>query len=150
MAMKTYCNTMLLVIITLFFGTALAQNISDRELNPHKNVRLVLRAGPDNLPKELKDRYERFLPIFEEVLRENTADTEAERALVIQVVPAVKVVGSAKTKRVTASITAYTRNSKSQYVGTLLLYSYTTGEDVNKEEIAQFLKQQILKPLGAS
>jgi hypothetical protein len=150
MIMKIRYDSMFLGIVLLFPCTALAQDTSEREIYPNKNVRLVLLAVPPDLPKELKDRYESFLPLFEEVLKENTTDREPESALFFRLVPAVKLVGSAKTKRAIVIVTAYKRNSRSEYVANLLLHSYATGKNVNKDEIAQFLKQQILSPLGGS
>ena len=67
--------------------------------------------------------------------------------LFVLVAPGVKEVGSAKIKRPLAQITAYEKNSKNEYLGNLLLYSYVTGETVNKEEIERFLMRQILNPI---
>jgi len=58
----------------------------------------------------------------------------------------MKEVGSAKTKRPLARITAFRRNSKQEYVGLFILYSYQTAGPVNKEETSQFLKKQVLEP----
>jgi hypothetical protein len=55
-----------------------------------------------------------------------------------------------KTKRAFVTVTAYRKNNRNEYVGSLLLHSYITGGNVNKDEIGQFLSKQILGPLGGS
>lgn len=139
-----------LALMLLFSCYVGAQEKTEREIDIHKNVRLVLMSIPQEMPEELKDRYRHFLPLFEEALKENTSDQASESALTIRLVPGTKEVGSRKTKRVIAHITAYRKDSRREFIGSFLLYSYSTGETVNKEEIKQFLKQQILTPLGLS
>jgi len=141
-------NASIFLILMLLAGSLAAQEGS--EITVHKNVRLIEMAIPENIPKELADKYRAFLPVFEKTLIENTSEQTSENAITFRVVPGIKEIGSAKTKRVYARITAYRKNSKNEYVGSLLLHNYATGKLVSKEEIAQFLAQQILKPLGAS
>jgi hypothetical protein len=148
--MRFQCALQVLALVLMFSGMSGAQEKTEREINMHNNVRLLLMAVPLDMPKELKDRYESFLPLFEEVLKENTSDREPDRAITIRLFPGVKEIGSAKTKRAIAKITAYRKDSKKEFIGNFLIYSYATGRTVNKEEIGQFLKQQILSPLGIS
>jgi hypothetical protein len=143
-------NASMLLALVLLAGSLGAQDGSEKEISIHNNVRLIEMAVPQDMPEELRNKYQVFLPLFVEALKENTSDQAFEDALTIRIVAGVKEIGSAKTKRVFAKITAYRKNSRSEYVGNLLLHSYATGEAVNKEEIGQFLGKQILTPLGAS
>jgi hypothetical protein len=137
-------------LMLLFCGSLGAQEKVGSEVDIHKNVKLIEMGTPQNMAEELKSKYEKFLPLFVETLKENTSEQPSESALTFRIVPAVKEIGSAKTKRVFAKITAYRKNARSEYVGSLLLHSYATGEPVSKEEIGQFLTKQILGPLGVS
>jgi hypothetical protein len=141
--------SMLLVVMLLFFCSVGAQDKTEREIEIHKNVRLVILAIPQKLPEEFKDRYQQFLPLFEEALKENTSEQALESALTFRVIPDIKEIGSAKTNRVIARITGYRKNSNKEFIGDLLLHSYATGKTVSKEEIGTFLKRSILAPLGA-
>jgi hypothetical protein len=141
---------MLLVVMLLFFCNIGAQEKTEREIDIHKNVRLIIVAIPQEMPEELKDRYQKFLPLFEEALTENTSEQALENALTFRVVPAIKEIGSAKTKRAIARLTAYRKDSKKEFFSDLLIHSYATGKTVNKEEIGQFIKWYILNPLGLS
>ena len=120
---------------------------SDRESEIRKNVRLIEFAAPPDLPDELASRYHAFLPMFREVLKENTRDQAEKDHLIIRITAGMREVGSAKTRHAQARVTAFCRNSKRQYIGNFILHSYATGGPVNKEETEQFLRKQILEPL---
>ena len=139
------------LVFTVFLVCGLgAQDKAGREINVHKNVLLIEAEVPQELTQEFKNKYQKFLPVFEEVLKESTSEQSSDGALIVRVVPGIKEIGAAKTKRVIARISAYRRNSKREFVGSLILHSYATGDTVSKEEIEQFLKKQILSPLGVS
>jgi hypothetical protein len=146
--MKLNNAPLILVLMLLLSGIGATQEKAEREIDLHKNVRLIEMPMPQEMPEELRNRYQRFLPLFEEVLKENTSDRVLESALTIRIVPGIKKIGSSKTKRVIARVTAYRKDSKKEFIGNFLLYSYATGETVSKQEIGQFLKKQILGPLG--
>jgi hypothetical protein len=143
-------NASIVLALMLLVGSLGAQEKVESEVDIHKNVILIEMAVPQSIPEDLRNKYQAFLPLFVEALKESTSDQASENALTIRIVPGVKEIGSAKTKRVFAKITAYRRNSRSEYVGSLLLHSYATGGAVNKEEIGEFLAKQILSPLGVS
>jgi hypothetical protein len=123
-----------------------AQDKIDREVDVHKNVKLIVMAPSADLPEDVAKRFSVFLPIFEEALKESTADQSDDCALTIRVSAGVKEIGSAKTKRPLARIAAYRRNSRQEYLGNFILHSYITDGPVNKEETTQFLTKQILEP----
>jgi hypothetical protein len=128
-------------------GTIAAQEESDREIEIRKNVKLIQIAEKPGLTADLASQYRSFLPVFREVLKENTKDHGADNSLILRVEPGIKEIGSAKTKRVQARVTSFCKNSKKEFVGSLILYSYLTQGPVNKEETEQFLRKQILEPL---
>ena len=136
-----------IVLALLFFSwSLLAQEKPDREVEIHKNVKLVeLGVSPD-IPEDLVKQYRSFLPILEDSLKENTTDQSDDCSLTLRVNAGFKEVGSAKTKRPFARIAAYRRNSKQEYVGQFILYSYLNSGPVNKDETTQYLKKQILEP----
>jgi hypothetical protein len=135
------------VLVFLFFSWSVwAQEKAEREVEIHKNVKLIqLGIGPD-IPEDIIKQYRNFLPILEETVKENTTAQTDECFLTLRVSAGIKEIGAAKTKRPRARITAFRRNSKQEYVGDLILYSYVTAGPVNKEEATQFLKKQILEP----
>jgi hypothetical protein len=138
---------MITTLAFLFFAWSVwAQEKIDHEVDVHKNVKLIIMAPSPDLPEDVAKRYSAFLPIFEQALKENTADQSDDCALTIRVSAGVKEIGSAKTQRPTARITAYRRNSRQEYLGTFILHSYMTDGPVNKEETVQFLTKQILEP----
>jgi hypothetical protein len=139
---------LVLALMLMFLATSGAQVAPERQIDLHDNVRLLLMPMPQDMPKELKARYESFLPLFEEALKENTSDRKPESALTLRLVPGTKEIGAAKTKRAIAKITAYCKDSKREFIASFLIYNYATGGTVNKEDISQFLKQQILGPMG--
>jgi hypothetical protein len=124
-----------------------AQENSDRETEIHRNIRLVELTAPSNIPINLAGQYQKFLPMFRDVLKENTKDQPEEKSLVINVTAGVKEVGAAKTQRAQARVTAFCRNSRKEYVGSFILHSYASNGPVNKEETEQFLRKQILEPM---
>jgi chorismate mutase len=123
-----------------------AQNKTEREIQIHKNVKLIEMKVASDLPEAVVEEYTKFLPLLEEVLKENTSDQSDECSLIVRVTAGVKEIGSAKVQRPTAHFTAFRRNSRQEYVGTLILYSYINAGSLNKEEVEQFLTKQILEP----
>ncbi len=123
------------------------QERSDRESEIRKNIHLIELAAPPDIPAEIAAHYHAFLPMFKEVLKENTRDQTDKDHLIIRVAAGIKEVGSAKIKRAQARVTSFCRNSKKEYIGNFILHSYTTNGPVNKEETAQFLRKQILEPM---
>jgi hypothetical protein len=136
----------MLPALLLLFCDISAQEKTGTGTEFHKNVRLVKMEIPPTMPRELKSEYLRFLPLFEEILRENTTDQSADCELTIRVEPGVKMVGSKKTPRAIARVTAFRKNSKSEFLATLMLYSYATGAAVNKDDISRSLRRRILGP----
>ena len=140
----------LFLLLSLPFWSVKAQEKAEREIDIHNNVRLLEMPIPKDLPEEYKAKYQVFLQQLKTALSENTSERAAASALIIQVCPGIREVGLNRTKRATASITAYKKDSKSEFHGDIFLHSFATGETVNKEEIEKFLKLQILNPLGTS
>ncbi len=135
------------VLAFLFFSWSIwAQEKVDREVEIHKNIKLIILAAAPEIPEDILKQYHGFLPVLEEALKESTVDQSDECTLTLRVAAGFKEIGSAKTKRPMARVTAFRRNSKQEYLGTFILYSYITAGPVNKEETAQFLKKQILEP----
>ncbi len=130
----------------LFSWSVWAQEKVDREVEIHKNIKLIEMAAAPETPEDILKQYQGFLPIFEEALKGSTTDQSDECTLTLRVTAGIKEIGSAKTKRPMARVSAFRRNSKQEYLGTFILYSYITAGPVNKEETAQFLKKQILEP----
>jgi len=136
---------MVLALLVLSWSV-LAQEKIDRDVQIHKNVKLIILAPAPDIPEDITTQYKSFIPVMEEALKESIGDQTDECGLTIRLSIGVKEIGSAKVKRPMARVTAYRRNSRQEYVGTLILYSYTTQGLVNKEETEQFLKKQILDP----
>ncbi len=130
----------------LFYSWSIWAQDSDREVEIHKNVKLLVTAAGSDIPADLSSQYKAFLPLFETVLKESIADQSEECAVTFRVAAGIKEIGAAKVKRPTARVTAFRRNSKQEFVGFLILYSYANSGLVNKEETEQFLKKQILQP----
>ena len=130
-----------------FLANIAAQDEKDREIEIHKNVKLIQMAATPGLAADLAVQYRNFLPIFREVLKENTKDHGIDNNLILRVEPGMKEIGSAKTKRAQARVTSFCKNSRKEYIGSFILYSYLTQGPVNKEETEQFLRKQILEPL---
>jgi hypothetical protein len=136
----------MIVAVLIFSWTTWAQGKIDKEVEIHKNVKLVVLAAASDIPDDVVKQYQSFLPILEASLKEITTDQSDECSLTLRVSPAVKEVGAAKTKRPQAKVAAFRRNSKQEYQGAIILYSYINAGPVNKEETSQFLKKQILEP----
>jgi hypothetical protein len=132
----------------LLAGGLSAQQNAATEIEIHNHVKLIEMAVPLDIPQEFREKYQAFLPLFVAALKENTTEQTADKAITFRIVPGIKEVGSAKTKRIFAKITAYRTRAKAEFVGNLLLHSYATGETVSMEEIKGFLLKQILGPLG--
>jgi hypothetical protein len=126
--------------------TVLAQNKVDREIDIHENVKLVVMAIPSDVPGDMAEQFRLFIPILEEVLKEDTTDQSTACALTIEATAGFKEVGSRKVKRPTAIISAFRRSSRQEFIGTFILHSYMNDGLVNNEETGQFLKKQILEP----
>ena len=137
----------LAVALLLLPCTVRAQEKSGRDLKLHDNVRLIENSDPQEAQTELKAQYQSFWTLFEEILKNKTADWPAESELTVRVTPGIKKIGSAKTQRPVVRVIAYRKESKREFVGTLLLYSYATQGPVKKEEIEDFLNKQILGPI---
>jgi hypothetical protein len=136
----------IVALTILFCSWSIWAQDSDREVEIHKNVKLMVTSTGTDIPADLVSQYKAFLPLFETVLKESIADQTEECAITFRLAPGVKEVGAAKTKRPTARVTAFRRNSKQEFLGVLILYSYATSGLVNKEETEQFLTKQILQP----
>jgi hypothetical protein len=136
---------MVLALLIFSWGVC-AQEKTDRDVEIHKNVKLIITAPAPDIPEDIANQYRGFLPILEEVLKQDTSDQSDECSLTLRVAIGIKEIGSAKTKRPMARVTAFRRNSKQEYIGSFILYSYATSGPVNKEETDQFLKKQILDP----
>ncbi len=136
-----------MILALLFFSwNVCAQEKSDREMEIHKNVKLIELGIPSDIPEDIATQYRAFLPILEDSLKESTTSQSDECSLTLRVNAGVKEVGSAKTKRPLAKITAFRRNSRQEYLAQFILYSYANSGPVNKDETIQFLKKQILEP----
>ena len=145
--MKSIRFSVLFMLFFLPLCSAEAQEKADSETDIHNNVKLLEMPVPPNIPEDFKVKYQIFLGRLKQALKDKTAERSSTSALTIQVCPGIREVGSAKTKQPAARITAFKKDSKSEYVANFLLYSYATGETVNKEEIERFLALQILNPL---
>jgi hypothetical protein len=125
--------------------SVLAQD-ADREVEIHKNVKMVISAAGADIPAGIVSQYLAFLPLLESVLKEIVPSQSDECALTLRVMPVIKEIGAAKTKRAAARITAFRKGSKQEFFGNLILYSYSNSAPVNKEETQDFLQKQILAP----
>ncbi len=135
------------ILATVFLGfpgTVGAQATTTREIEIHKNVRLLVLPPLTSLPQTLEAKYQRFLPLLQEALAGLTSDESSECALTFRVAAGIKEVGSAKVKRVFARVSAYRRNSDQEYMARIYLHSYATGGPVTKKEITEFVKDQML------
>ena len=135
------------ILELLFFSWSVwAQDNTGREVQIHKNVRLIEMPAAPDIPEDIATQHRNFGPIFEQALKKTTADEEDECALTIRLMLGLKEIGAAKTKRPTARVTAFRKGAKQEFVGTLILYSYVTSGLVTAEDTEQFLKKQILEP----
>jgi hypothetical protein len=127
-----------------------AQENTGREVQIHKNVRMIEMPVTAEIPADIAAQHKTFIPIFEQALKKATADETDDCALTIRIVPGFKEIGSAKVKRPTARVTAFRKGAKQEFVGTLILYSYVNSGIVNAEETENFLTKQILEPAACS
>jgi hypothetical protein len=134
----------LFLLLLLPLWSAKSQEKAESETDIHKNVRLIEMPAPQDMPEEFKGKYQAFLQQLKTAIEANTSEHESTNALTIQVRAGIKEVGSNKTKRPIASIVGFRKDSKTEYYGDILLYSYLTGADVNKDEIESFLNSKIL------
>jgi hypothetical protein len=141
-------RTLISTLVTfLFFSfTIWAQDKVDREVEIHKNVKLVVLSPAADIPEDMAKQYQSFLPTLEASLKESLTDQSDECSLTLRVGAAFKEIGAAKTKRAQAKVTAFRRNSRQEYQGAILLYSYLNSGPVSKDETIQFLKKQIIEP----
>jgi transcriptional regulator of met regulon len=122
------------------------QGKENRAIELHQNVKLVEIPAPDEMPEGLGGEYRQFLPVLEGILREVTDEQPQECALTIRVSAGLKEIGTAKTKRVYARVTAFRQRSSREVIGDLYLHSFATGQTVSKEETLTFVQQRILNP----
>jgi hypothetical protein len=141
-------NIRIFVVFALLFFSSIvwAQDKTDREVVMYNNVKLIAVSPEPEIAEPERKQYLQFLPLFEQVLKENTTDQSDECSLIIRIVAGVKEIGSKKIKRPFARISAFRRNSRQEFVANFILYSYSSEGPVNKEETTQFLKKQILEP----
>ena len=138
---------MLLVLAVLLFPWAVwSQENIEREVTVRNNVKLIILAPAQDIPEGIQKQYHAFIPTFEQVLKENTTAQSDECSLTLRIAAGLKEIGASKVPRPFVRVTAFRRNSRQEYVGTLLLFSYMTSGPVNAEETAQFLKKQVLEP----
>jgi hypothetical protein len=135
-----------IALTILFFSWNSWAQDSDREIEIRKNVKLLITTAAAEVPADLVRQYRDFLPLFETVLKESIADQSDDCAITLRITAGIKEIGAAKTRRPTARVTAFRRNSKQEFVGALMLYSYSNNGPVNHDETEQFLKKQILQP----
>ncbi len=146
--MKRSRMPVLFMLLFLPLAIGNAQEKAENEVDIHSNVKLLEMPVPQDMPAELKAKYELFVQRLKEALQESTSERTPASALTIQVRPGVKEIGAAKTKRALARVTGYKKDSKMEYFANIYLHSYETGDTVNKTEIEKFLSQQIFTPLG--
>jgi hypothetical protein len=139
-------QTHLILGILVFSWSVWAQENTGREVQIHKNVKLIEMPAPADIPEDIIAQCKTFAPIFEQALKKTTSDETDECSLTIRITMGVKEIGSAKTKRPTARVTAFRKGAKQEFVGTLILYSFVNAGMLNAEETEQFLKKQILEP----
>lgn len=142
-----FLSSLLLFFLPLF--SAQAQEKDDNATDIHNNVKLLEMPMPPNMPEDFKAKYQVFLGRLKQALVEKTSERPSASALMIQVSPGIKEVGSARTKQPAVRISAFRKDSRSEYVASFLLHSYATGETINKDEIERFLTMQILNPIDS-
>lgn len=135
------------ILATAVFGVPWnlrAQATQDREVEIQKNVKLIVTPVQAVMPQQLKQKFESFLPVLQEALKETTSAETPECALTVRVTAGSKEIGSAKVQRVFARFAAYRRNSGQEFVARLYLHNFITGGPVSKNEITDFLEERIL------
>ncbi len=147
--MKSIRFSVLLVILSLPFCSVEAQEKADSETTIHNNVKLIEMPIPPNIPEDFKAQYQIFIDRLKVALKEKTSERPSASALTFQVTAGVREVGSKRTKQPAARVTAFKKDSRNEWVASFILYSYATGETINKEEIEKFLTLQILNGLDS-
>ncbi len=140
--MKLFKTTTLIAAFLFFQGIMWAQEKME-ETEIHKNLKLIEMPMISDV---FADAAKQFLPLFKDSLKEITADQSEDCSLTLRVTIGVKEVGAAKIKRPIARVVAFRRNSRDEFVGDFILYSFVRSGLVNKDETIQFLKKQILGP----
>jgi hypothetical protein len=148
--MKSIRFSVLFMLFFLPLCSAEAQEKADSETDIHNNVKLLEMPIPPTIPEDFKAKYQIFIGRLKQALKEKTSERSSTSALTIQVCAGIREVGSSRTQQPAARVTAFRKDSKNEYVANFLLYSYATGETVNKEEIERFLTMQILNPLDSN
>jgi hypothetical protein len=148
--MKSIRISILIMLFSLPLCSAVAQEKAEHETDIYDNVKLMEMPVPPNIPEDFKAKYQVFLGRLKQALKEKTAERSATSALTIQVCPGIKEVGANRTKQPAARITAFKKDSKTEYVANFLIHSYATGDTVTKEEVERFLTLQILNPLESN
>ena len=144
-------RTHLIIGFLLISWSVWAQENTGREVQIHKNVKLLEMPATGDIPEDIAAQHKAFSPIFEKVLKKNTADETDNCALTIRITLGLKEIGSVKkVKRPTARVSAFRRGAKQEFVGDFVLYSYMNSALVNEEETEQFLKKQILEPAACT
>ena len=139
-------RTHLTIGFLLISWSVWAQENTGREVQIHKNVKMIEMPIPADTPADIEAQHKAFAPVFEQSLKKATSDETDDCALTIRVALSFKEIGAAKVKRPTARVTAFRKGAKQEFVGTLILYSYVNSGLVNEDETEQFLKKQILEP----
>jgi hypothetical protein len=141
-------NIRIFVVFALFLFSSIvwAQDKNEREVVIHNNVKLMAISPESGIAESERKQYLQFLPLFEQVLKENTTDQSDECSLIIRIVAGVKEIGSKKTKYPFARVSAFRRNSKQEFVADFILYNFGSAGPVSKDDTIQFLTKQILEP----
>jgi len=124
--MKRVQMPVLFMFLFLPFAVCNAQEKAEREVDIHSNVKLLEMPIPQDMPEELKVKYQIFVQRLKDALKETTSERTSASALTIQVCPGVKEIGAAKTKRALARVTGYKKDSKTEYFANIFLQSYET------------------------
>lgn len=139
-------RTHLILGFLLISWSVWAQENTGREVQIHKNVKMIEMPAAADIPEEIAAQHRAFGPVLEQALKKATDDETDDCALTLRVTLGFKEIGSAKVKRPIARVVAFRRGAKQEFVGTFVLYSYANSGIVNAEETEQFLKKQILEP----
>ena len=142
--------TLTVFILVWSVSAPAQQDKIERETMIHRNVSLIALSPTNDLPGEIQKNYREFLPLFEEVLKENTSDESDTCALILRLTPGVREVGAKKTQRPQVQVNSSRKNSRQEYVATFILYSYINEGPVDREETTQFLNRQVLNVMECS
>ena len=135
-------RTHLILGLLLFSWSVWAQENTGREVQIHKNVKLIEMPAASDIPADIAAQHRSFRTRSSNRRSRNPPTTKRMNARSrIRLTLGVKEIGSAKVKRPTARVTAFRRGAKQEFVGTLILYSYVNSGMVNAEETEQFPKK---------